>query len=172
MIIIVVVSVLVITVVVVIAILLMIKKHHVKFTTIAIPTAANQAYGFNTRKGVEESIYNFSGPEVDTDNTIEAKQNVAYVTNTDVVVEMNEAYATNIITEGNEVYATCIITEGNQAYSTNITTEGSQAYTLQISLQKGIRHTPTSIATEKDAAYEPVTTSETADVYKIVNCSI
>ena len=156
-IIIVVVSVLVITVVVVIAILLMIKKRHIKSTTIAVPTAANQAYGQNTHKGVEESIYKFPDPEVDTDDTIEAKQNVAYVPNTDVVVEVNEAYyATRIAIEGNDAYATNnITTEGNEAYATCIVTEGNQAYA-------------TSIATEKNAAYESVTTTGTADVYEVV----
>ena len=102
----------VVTVVVIIALLL--KKRHVKFTTIPVPVAANQAYGLNTHEGVEESIYNFPGPEVDADSTIEAKQNVAYVINTDVVVEVNEAYATRIAIEGNEAYVTSIVTEGNQ----------------------------------------------------------
>ena len=198
-IIIVIVSVLVITVVVVIAILLMIKKRHVKFTAIAIPTAANQAYGQNTHKGVEESIrfYNFSGPEVAADNIIEAKQNVAYVTNTEFIVEVNEAYATRIAIKGNEAYATNITTEGNQEYATNITTEenqayatndivttgenqayatsivaeGNQAYATNVTMEENQAYS-TSIATEKDAAYEPVTTSETADVYEVVNCSI
>jgi hypothetical protein len=139
-----VVAVILVAVVVVIAILL--KKRHEKFTTIAVPTAANQAYGLNTHKGVEESIYTYPGPEMDVDNTIEAKQNMAYVTNTDVIIEANEAYATNIVLEGNEAYATSIITEGNQAYATGITTE-------------------------KNAAYEswPVTTTETVNVYEIVD---
>ena len=61
----------VVTVVVVIAILL--KKRDGKSTTIAVPTSANQAYGLNAHKGVEESIYKFPGPEVDADNTIETK---------------------------------------------------------------------------------------------------
>ena len=165
------VSVLVIIVVVVIVILL--KKRHGKFTTTAVSTAANQAYGLNTHKGVEESIYKFSGSEVDADNTIEAKQNVAYVTNTDVVVEVNEAYyATRIATEGNEAYATNIIRVGNEAYATSIVTEGNQAYATNITTE-GNQVYAASIATEKNAAYEPVTTSKTADVYEVVNyCSI
>jgi hypothetical protein len=87
--IIVIVTVSVVTVMAVIAILL--KKRHGKFTTIAVPTAANQAYGLNTHKGVEESIYTYPGPEMGVDNTTEVKQNVAYVTMTDVIVEVNEA---------------------------------------------------------------------------------
>ena len=69
--IIVIVTVSVVTMLVIVTILL--KKCHSKSTTTAVPTAANQAYGLNTHKGVEESIYKFPGPEVDADNTIEAK---------------------------------------------------------------------------------------------------
>ena len=119
----------VVTVVIIIAIML--KKRHGKSTAIAVPTAANQAYGLNTHKGVEESIYKFPGPEVDVDNTIEAKQNVAYVMNTDVTVEVNEAYAKSIVMEGNEAYAISIVTEGNQAYATSIATEKNAAYMNQ-----------------------------------------
>jgi flagellar basal body-associated protein FliL len=98
----------VVTVVIALAILL--KKCH------AVPTATNQAYGLNTHKGVEESIYKFPGPEMNVDN----KQTVAYVTNfnTDATVEVNEAYRTRIVTDENEAYATSITTEGNQAYAT------------------------------------------------------
>ena len=137
------------SVVMVIIIAIPLKKYHEKSTAITIPTAANQAYGLNTHKGVEESIYNIPDPEVDIDNTIEAKQNVAYATNTDLIAEVNEAY----------YYATRIATEGNEAYATNITTEGNQAYSYA-----------TSIATEKNAAYEPVTTTGTADMYEVINC--
>lgn len=90
-------------------------------TTVAVCTAANQAYGLDTHhnKEVGESnIYNY--PEVDHDNIIiETKQNNAYGTNTDIIAEENQAYVTNIDT---------IITEGNQAYATNITTEKNTAY--------------------------------------------
>ena len=126
------VSVITVTMLVIVAILF--KKRPVKFTTTAVPTAANQSHGLNTHKGVKESIYKYPGPEMDADNNIiiEVKQNVAYVTNTDVVVEVNEAYATRIAIEGNEAYATNIITGGNEAYSMIIM--------LQVSLQKRIRH--------------------------------
>ena len=133
------------SVVMVIIIAIPLKKCHIKSTATAVPTAANQAYGLNTHQGVEESIYNIPDPKVDINDTIEAKQNVAYVTNTDLIVEVNDA--TRIATEGNEAYATNIITEGNQAYATCIT-----------------------IATEKNAAYEPVTTTGTADMYEVINC--
>ena len=144
-----------ITVVVIIAALF--KKCHGKFTITAVPTTANQAYG------LEETIYNDLSPEVDMDNTIEAKQNEAYVTNTDVTVEENQAYGANIdgiIMEGNKAYATCanidmIATEGNQAYAMNIITEESQAYA-------------TSTTTEENGAYEPVITDEAVVEYNYV----
>ncbi len=83
--------------------------------SVAVPTTTNQAYGLaHHSERVEENIYNY--PEVNLD-TIGAKQNVAYVTNIDV------------------------ITEGNQAYATNI---------------------------EKNAAYGPVTSVETADEYDYI----
>ena len=119
-----------ITVLVIVSFLL--KKRHVKFTTTPVPTAANQAYGLNTHKGVEESIYNIPDPEVDIDNTIEAKQNVAYVTNTDVIVEVNEAYATRIATEGNQAYATSITTEKNAAYEPVNTTETADVHVYEV----------------------------------------
>ena len=37
----------------------------------------------------------------------------------DVIVEVDEAFATSIITDGNKVHATTIITEGNRAYATS-----------------------------------------------------
>ena len=108
-----------VTVVVICAVLL--KKHGGKMTTIAVFTTANQTYGLNTHqlqdKGVEEGIYNY--PEVDLDNTNEAKQNEAYVTNTDITTERNQAYGTSndmTITEGNQAYAMNIITEKNAVY--------------------------------------------------------
>ena len=136
----------VVTVVVIIAVLF--KKHYGKLTTVAIPTTINQAYGLNThdKKVVEETIYNCLSPKVD--DTIETKQNEAYVTNTNVIVEENEAYDTSI--DG-------ITTEGNQAYATHIITKGNQAYA-------------TSITTEKNAAYKPVTITEIVDLYEIVDC--
>ena len=150
----------VVTVIVIIAVLF--KRHFGKFTTVAVPTTANQAYGLSTHhnEGVGEIIYNDLSPEVDMDNTIEAKQNEAYVTNTDVIIQENQAYGTNIdgiITEGNKAYVTCanvdmIATEGNQAYATNIIMEESQAYAI-------------NITTNKDASYEPVITDETVDEY-------
>ena len=132
---IIVVIILTITVVVIIAVLL--KKHGkttkgVTVKNVAVPTTANQAYGLthHDRERVEESIYNY--PEVDLGDSIEAKQNEAYATTTNIVSEGNEAYATNsdIFTEGNQAYATNIdiLTEGNQAYATNITTEKNTAY--------------------------------------------
>ena len=92
----------VITVVVISAVLL--KKHSEKMTTVAVPTTTNQAYGLthHSEIRVEESIYDH--PEVDLDNTIEAKQNEAYVTNTDIITEGNQAYAMNVITEKNTAY--------------------------------------------------------------------
>ena len=111
-----------ITVVVIVAILL--KKCHWKYTTVAVPTTANQAYSLNIQ-GMEEGIYNY--PEVDVGNTIEAKQNKASRSNTDINTERNQSYGTNvdmIITEGNQAYGTnvdMISTEENQAYATNVT---------------------------------------------------
>ena len=149
----------VVTVIVIIAVLF--KRRFGKFTTVAVPTTANQAYGLSTHhnEGVGEIIYNDLSPKVDMDNTIEAKQNEAYVANTDVIVQENQAYGTNIdgiITEGNKTYyVTCanddmIATEGNQAYAMNIITEESQAYA-------------TNTTTEENRAYEPVITHETVD---------
>ncbi len=43
-------------------------------------------------------------PEVNLDNTIEAKQNEAYVASTDIIVKGNQAYVTSIITEKNAAY--------------------------------------------------------------------
>ena len=65
----------VVTVIVIIAVLF--KRRFGKFTTVAVPTTANQAYGLSTHhnKGVGEIIYNDLSLEVDMDNTIEAKQN-------------------------------------------------------------------------------------------------
>ena len=161
-----------ITVTVLFIVAFLLKKRHAKFTTTAVTTAANQAHGLNTHEGVEESIYDYPGPEINADNTIEAKQNVAYVTNTDVIVEVNEAYATRIVTEGNEAYATNIITVGNEAYAGSIITEGNQAYATisNITTEENQAYS-TSIATEKNAIYESVTTTdyETANVYEIVN---
>ena len=105
----------ILTVVIVVAVLL--KKHEktkkkegysVK-NVAAVPTTTNQAYGLthHSESGVEESIYNY--PEVDLD-TIEAKQNEAYVKNTDIVTEGNQAYATNIATEINSAYGPVEIT--------------------------------------------------------------
>ena len=97
------------TVVVIIAILL--KKHGktmkgVTNKNVAVPTTANQAYGFthhDDRERVEENIYNY--PEVDLADSIEAKQNEAYATNIDIFTEGNQAYyATNITTEKNVAY--------------------------------------------------------------------
>ena len=101
----------VVTVVVIIAAL--IKKCHGKFTITAVPTTANQAYGLNIyhNEGVEETIYNDLGPKVDVDNPIEAKENEAYVTNTDVILEGNQAYATNVTTEQNIAYKPVITGE-------------------------------------------------------------
>ena len=100
------------TVVIIIAVLL--KKHRktkkkegysVKnhLNVAAVPTTTNQAYGLthHSKSGVEENIYNF--PEVNVD-TIEAKQNEAYVTYTDIITEGNQAYGTNIATEINSAY--------------------------------------------------------------------
>ena len=100
-----------ITVVVIIAALL-INKCCGKFIITAVPTIPNQAYGLNTHhnvyKGVEETIYNDQGPKVDVDNTIEAKEDEADVTNT---IEGNQAYATNITTEQNTAYKPVITDE-------------------------------------------------------------
>ena len=91
-----------VTAVMVIIIAVLVKKRSEKMTTVAVPTTTNQAYGLthHSEIRVEESIYDH--PEVDLDNTIEAKQNEAYVTNTDIITA--EAYATNIITEKNTAY--------------------------------------------------------------------
>ena len=103
-----VVMILAVTVVIVVVVLL--KKHEktkkeeysVK-NVAAVPTTTNQAYGLthHSKSGVEEDIYNY--PEVDVTN-IEAKQNEAYVTHTDIFTEGNQAYATNIATEINSAY--------------------------------------------------------------------
>ena len=113
-----------VTVMVVVIVTILLKKCHGKNTTVAVPTTANQAYSQNTQ-GMEEGIYNY--PEVDVDNTIEAKQNKASRSNTDIITERNQSYGTNldnIITEGNQAYGTnvdMIVTEGNQAYAASIT---------------------------------------------------
>ena len=73
----------------------------------AVPTTTNEGYGLtshdHSQSGVEENIYNF--PEVDV-LTIEAKQNEAYVTHTNISTEGNQAYGTNniIMTEKNSAY--------------------------------------------------------------------
>ena len=141
------------------------KRRFGKFTTVTVPTTANQAYGLSIHhnEGVGEIIYNDLSPKTDVDNTIKAKQNDAYATNTHVNAEENQAYGTNIdgiITEGNKAYVTCanvdmIATEGNRAYATNIITEESQAHA-------------TNITTEKNASYEQVITDETVDKYNYV----
>ena len=107
------VAVIILTLTVVIVVAVLLKKHRkmkkkegysVK-NVAAVPTTTNQAYGLthHSKSRVEENIYNF--PEVNVD-TIEAKQNEAYVTHTN-----------NIITEGNQAY-----------YGTNIATEVNSAY--------------------------------------------
>ena len=111
------------TVVVIIAVLL--KKHGkttkgVTNKNVAVPTTTNQAYGFTHHddcERVEENIYNY--PEVDLGDSIEAKQNEAYATTTDIITEGNVVYAMNsdIFTEG----------QGDQAYA-NIATEKNAAY--------------------------------------------
>ena len=63
-----------------------------KFTTVATPTTANQAYGVNTHhiKEVEKTIYNCQSPEVKVGNAIEAKQNEDFVTMTNTTVDRNQ----------------------------------------------------------------------------------
>ena len=116
----------VVTVVVIIAVLF--KKCHGKLSITAVPTTSNQAYGLNTHHNneVEEIIYDDLSPEVDVDSTIEAKQNEAYVTNTDIIVEENETYGTSI--DG-------ITTVGNQAYATKLS-KGIRHIMLQALLQR------------------------------------
>ena len=80
------------------------KGYSVK--NVDVPTTTNEAYGLaHHSDGVEESVYNY--PEVNLD-TIEAKQNVAYMSNieSDVIAEgnINQAYATNIAFEKNVAY--------------------------------------------------------------------
>ena len=115
MVIIIVVTASVVTVVIIIAVL--IKKCHRKITTVAVPTTANQAHGLtNTHhnKRVNESIYNY--PEVGLDNTIEAKQNEAYVVHSGIIIEGNQAYATNVITKKNASYKPVSTTETIDEY--------------------------------------------------------
>ena len=101
----------ILTIVIIVALLL---KKHVKTNkkeeypvknVAAVPTATNEAYGLmshdHSQSGVEESIYNFDV------HTIEAKQNEAYVTHTNISTEENQAYGTNdniITTEINSAY--------------------------------------------------------------------
>ena len=102
----------ILTIVIIVAILLKKrvktnKKDPVK-NVAAVPITTNEAYGLtshdHSQSGVEESIYN--SPEVDV-HTIEAKQNEAYVTHTNISTEENQAYGTNdniITTEINSAY--------------------------------------------------------------------
>ena len=55
----------------------------------AVPITDNQAYGLTYHDHSKENIYD--SPEVDLD-TIEAKQNEAYATNTNITMEGNQAY--------------------------------------------------------------------------------
>ena len=83
----------VVTVMVIIAILF--KKRNEKMATVAVPTTTNQAYGLthHTEIRVETNIYDHPEVGMDLDNTIEAKQNEAYVANTDIIItEKNAAY--------------------------------------------------------------------------------
>ena len=105
----VIVAVLLLTLTVVIIIAVLFKKHGktmkgVTDKNVTVPTTTNQAYGLthHDRERVEENIYNY--PEVDLGDAIEAKQNEAYATTTDIITEGNQAYATNITTEKNEAY--------------------------------------------------------------------
>ena len=90
------------------------KGYSVK--NVAVPTTTNEAYGLaHHSDGVEESIYNY--PEVNLD-TIEAKQNVAYMSNTE----------SDVITEGNQAYATSIAFEKNMAYGPVTSVETADEY--------------------------------------------
>jgi hypothetical protein len=113
----VVVTVLILTLTIVIFVAILLKKHskakklggYPDNNVAGVSTTTNQAYGLtchdHSQSGVEENIYNF--PEVDVD-TIEAKQNEAYVTHTNITTEGNQAYGTNdiITTETNSAYGT------------------------------------------------------------------
>ena len=160
------------TVILVIITAILLKKCHN-----AASTATNRAYGLNTHKGREESIYmyKYKGSERNVDNT---KQNVTYIiTNT---VEMNELRGTRIVTEGNKAYATSITTEGNQAYTSSIATDrgnqaytssiatgrGNQAYTSSIATDRGNQAYTSSIATGRNAAYGQVTSD---NVYEVID---
>ena len=112
----------ILTLAVVIFIAVLLKKHVQKAktkkkegysvqNTAAVPTMTNQAYVLTHhdrgKSGVEENIYNL--PEVADPDTIEAKQNEAYVTctHTNVTTEGNQAYGisnANIATGIHSVY--------------------------------------------------------------------
>ena len=70
--------------------------------------SSNEAYGVAHHvEEVEEIVYNY--PQMNFDSTIEAKQNEAYVTHTELNIstEENQAYGTNnniIMTEINSAY--------------------------------------------------------------------
>ena len=67
------------------------KEGYCVENAVAVPITDNQAYGLTYHDHSKENVYD--SPEVDLDTiNIEAKQNEAYATNTNIAMEGNQAY--------------------------------------------------------------------------------